>query len=121
MNETPDWERPVVFFQIRAKDARAMRAFYRELFSWKIEENDFAARIAPGVGPPVEGVGGVIVPAQDAPGTSLFVQVRDLQESLEKAVTLGGKRTAEPFDVPNGPTIAQIADPEGNLVGLVQM
>ena len=27
----------------------------------------------------------------------------------------------EPIDVPNGPTIAQIEDPEGNLVGLVQM
>jgi predicted enzyme related to lactoylglutathione lyase len=98
-----------------------MRAFYRELFNWKIDENDLVATIAPGVGPPVEGIGGVIVPAGDAPGTSLFVQVRDLKESLEKAERLGGKKTADPFDVPNGPTIAQIADPEGNLVGLVQM
>ncbi len=24
------------------------------------------------------------------------------------------------FNIPNGPTIAQIRDPEGNLVGLVQ-
>lgn len=119
-NETSDWERPVVFFQIRAKDAKAMRAFYREMFNWKIEENDFAARIAPGVGPPVEGLGGVMVPDAATPGVSLFIQVRDLQESLAKAEQLGGKRTAEPFDVPGGPTIAQIADPEGNLVGLVQ-
>ena len=34
---------------------------------------------------------------------------------------LGGKATAQPFDVPNGPTVAQIEDPEGNLVNLVQM
>jgi len=119
-NEQPDWERPVVFFQIRAKDAKAMRAFYREMFNWQIEENDFAARIAPGVGPPVEGLGGVMVPDADTPGVSLFIQVRDLQESLAKAERLGGKKTADPFDVPAGPTIAQIADPEGNLVGLVQ-
>ena len=119
-DQSADWERPVVFFEIRAKDAKAMRAFYRELFNWKIEENDFFARIAPGVGPPVEGVGGGIVPNAASPGVSLYVQVRDLRTSLAKAEELGGKKTADPFDVPNGPTIAQIADPEGNLVGLVQ-
>ncbi len=118
--QQPDWERPVVFFEIRAKDAKAMRAFYRELFNWKIEENDFVARIPPGVGPPEEGVGGIILPNAASPGVSLYVQVRDLRASLAKAEQLGGKKTADPFDVPNGPTIAQIADPEGNLVGLVQ-
>jgi len=119
-NETPDWARPMVFFEIRARDARVMRAFYRELFNWKIEENDFVARIPPGVGPPEEGVGGIILPNEKSPGVSLYVQVRDLRESLAKAEQLGGRKTADPFDVPNGPTIAQIADPEGNLVGLVQ-
>ena len=119
-DETPDWERPVVFFEIRAKDAQVMRAFYREMFNWKIEENDFVARIAPGVGPPVEGVGGGIVPNAASPGVSVYVQVRDLRTAIAKAEQLGGKKTADPFDVPNGPTIAQIADPEGNLVGLVQ-
>lgn len=119
-DETPDWERPVVFFEIRAKDAKVMRAFYRELFNWKIEENDFVARIPPGVGPPVEGVGGIILPNAASPGVSIYVQVRDLGTALAKAEQLGGKKTADPFDVPNGPTIAQIADPEGNLVGLIQ-
>lgn len=119
-DETPDWARPVVFFEIRARDAKAVRAFYRELFNWQIEENDFVARILPGVGPPEEGVGGIILPNEKSPGVSLYVQVRDLKSALEKAEQLGGKKTAEPFDVPNGPTIAQIADPEGNLVGLVQ-
>ncbi len=118
--ETQDWERPVVFFEIRAKDAKAMRAFYREMFNWKIEDNDFFARIPPGVGPPVEGVGGGIVPNAASPGVSIFVQVRDLRASLEKAEQLGGKKTADPFDVAGGPTFAQIADPEGNLVGLIQ-
>jgi hypothetical protein len=90
------------------------------MFNWKIEENDFVARIPPGVGPPEEGVGGIVVPNDKSPGVSLYIQVRDLKESLVKAEQLGGKRTADPFDVPNGPTIAQIADPEGNLIGLVQ-
>jgi predicted enzyme related to lactoylglutathione lyase len=115
-----DWERPVVAFEIRAKDAKKMRAFYREMFNWVIEENDFVASIPPGVGPPAEGIGGIIIPNEKSPGISLYIQVRDLHAALEKAEQLGGKKTADPFDVPNGPTIAQIADPEGNLVGLVQ-
>jgi predicted enzyme related to lactoylglutathione lyase len=119
-DQSADWERPVVFFEIRAKDAKAMRAFYRELFNWKLEENDFVARIPPGVGPPEEGVGGIILPNAASPGVSVYVQVRDLRTAIAKAERLGGKKTADPFDVPNGPTIAQIADPEGNLVGLIQ-
>lgn len=45
----------------------------------------------------------------------------DLRESLLLADRLGGKAVLQPIDVPNGPTLAQIEDPEGNLVGMVQM
>jgi predicted enzyme related to lactoylglutathione lyase len=50
----------------------------------------------------------------------LYVQVRDLRASLAKAASLGGTVLREPFDVPGGPTIARIADPEGNVIALVQ-
>lgn len=73
----------------------------------------------PGVGPPVEGVGGVFLQG-DAPGVSIYVQVADLRETLEKAELLGGKKVLDPIDIPNGPTIARIQDPEGNFVGLLQ-
>jgi predicted enzyme related to lactoylglutathione lyase len=49
-----------------------------------------------------------------------FVQVRDLLASLAKVATLGGVVVREPFDVPGGPTLAAIDDPEGNRVMLVQ-
>jgi predicted enzyme related to lactoylglutathione lyase len=39
---------------------------------------------------------------------------------MERAKELGGAVTQEPFDVPNGPTIEGITDPEGNPVMLVQ-
>jgi len=48
------------------------------------------------------------------------VQVRDLRASLDEARRLGGSVVAEPFDVPDGPTLAAITDPEGNPVMLVQ-
>ncbi len=51
---------------------------------------------------------------------TLFVQVADLRASLERSVALGATVVAEPFDVPGGPTLAGITDPEGNPLMLVQ-
>jgi len=51
---------------------------------------------------------------------TLYVQVADLRASLDKSVVLGATIVAEPFDVPGGPTLAGISDPEGNPVMLVQ-
>ena len=113
--------RPVVAFQIRGKDPQRLAEFYRELFGWDIgAANPMGIMsIPPGIGGPVEGVGGHILGAE-APGVSIFVQVLDLNETLRKAEDMGGRAVVKPFDVPGGPTIAQMADPEGNLVGLVK-
>ena len=51
---------------------------------------------------------------------TLYVQVCDLADALAKAADLGATVTAEPFDVPGGPTLAAITDPEANPVVLVQ-
>ena len=48
------------------------------------------------------------------------MQVRDLNASLARAVDLGGTLITEPFDVPGGPTLAAVDDPEGNPLVLVQ-
>jgi predicted enzyme related to lactoylglutathione lyase len=75
--------------------------------------------IAPGLGGPEPGPAGHIREGTQA-GVSLYVQVRDLRNSLLTAASLGGSVTLQPFDVPNGPTLAAIEDLEGNTVVLVQ-
>jgi len=46
--------------------------------------------------------------------------VEDVQSYIDKAVSLGG-RVIMPFtDVPGVVAFAQIADPEGNVIGLVK-
>lgn len=115
---TEDWVRPVVQWGIRARNPQAIKAFYAQMFNWPIGESPIMG-IPAGVGAPEAGPAGTIIPS-DAPGVILFIQVLDLSASLEKAKTLGGSVITQPFDVPGGPTIAQIADPEGTLVGLVQ-
>ncbi|MEO8458468.1 MAG: VOC family protein [Chloroflexota bacterium] len=112
--------RPVVAFQIRGRDATKLAEFYKTMFEWEVDANNplKVAFLQTGPGGPPEPPG-TIFPGE--PRVLIFVQVADLGASMAQAVELGGQRIMEPFDVPNGPTVAQVADPEGNYVGLVQL
>jgi predicted enzyme related to lactoylglutathione lyase len=113
-----DWARPVVHWEIQARDPGRMREFYSQMFNWAIGDGPIM-QIPAGIGGPEPGPGGHIMRG-DAPRVVLYVQVRDLRASMEQAKALGGSVTSEPLDVPGGPTIVGIADPEGNRVVLVQ-
>ena len=117
-----DWPRPVVAFQIQAKDVEKQKAFYSEMFDWDIDQPEGSPflLIPAGKGPPEKGIGGILSGAETS-AIMIYIQVANLGESLTKAGQLGGKATLQPIDVPNGPTIAAIEDPEGNPVGLIQM
>lgn len=113
-----DWARPVVHWEIVAGDAERQADFYRRLFNWEIGDGPIM-QIGAGIGGPEPGPAGHIR-AGGHPGVMLYVQVRDLQASMALAQELGGAVIVAPFDVPGGPTVAAIVDPEGNAVGLVQ-
>ena len=113
-----DWARPVVHWDIQAKDPQAIREFYSRMFNWTIG-NGPIMEVPAGVGAPENGLAGHIFRSETS-GITLYVQVRDLRASLEQAAQLGGAVLSQPFDVPGGPTIAGITDPEGNRLVLVQ-
>jgi len=113
-----DWARPVVHWEIEATDPERQRAFYADLFNWRIGDGTIM-EIPAGIGGPEPGPGGHIRGGEQSRVT-LYVQVADLQASLDTSVSLGATVVAEPFDVPGGPTLAGITDPEGNPVMLVQ-
>jgi hypothetical protein len=113
-----DWARPVVHWEITAREPAVLREFYGRLFSWDIGDGPIMT-IPAGFGGPEPGPAGHIRQS-DRTGVTLYVQVRDLREALDRAVALGGTVVAEPFDVPGGPSLAAVADPEGNPVTLVQ-
>lgn len=113
-----DWARPVVHWEIVARDPEAQADFYRQLFNWEIGDGPIMG-VAPGIGGPEPGPGGHLRRG-DQPSVSLWVQVADLRGALQLAASLGATVVADPFDVPAGPTVAAITDPEGNPVGLVQ-
>jgi hypothetical protein len=88
------------------------------MFNWQIGDGRIMS-IPAGVGGPEPGPAGHIMPGETSRFV-LYIQVRDLRASLVRAAELGGAVLREPLDVPGGPTIAGIADPEGNQVVLVQ-
>jgi predicted enzyme related to lactoylglutathione lyase len=107
-----------VHWEIRAREPEKIRAFYSTLFNWEIGDGR-VMNIPAGIGGPESGPAGHIMPGE-ASRVVLYFQVRDLRESMSRAAELGGKATRQPFDIPGGPTIAGIEDPEGNPVVLVQ-
>ena len=113
-----DWARPVVHWEIEALDPEHIKAFYSELFNWDIGEGPIM-NIPAGIGGPEPGPAGHVRQGQRS-GVTLYIQVRDLADSLAKATSLGGTVVMDRLDVPGGPTIAGITDPEGNPVMLVQ-
>lgn len=113
-----DWARPVVHWEIEARDPELVKEFYRRLFNWRIGEGA-VSWIEAGIGGPEPGPAGHVRQGETSRVT-LYVQVRDLDASLRRVTELGGTTLSEPFDVPDGPTMAAIVDPEGNPVMLVQ-
>ena len=113
-----DWARPVVHWEIEARDPERQRAFYATLFNWPIGQGP-VHNVPAGLGGPQGGPAGHIR-ASDRSGVTLYIQVRDLNEALDGVAALGGSVLSDPFDLPGGPTLAAITDPEGNPVMLVQ-
>jgi len=113
-----DWARPVVHWEIIARDPARQADFYRQLCHWEVGDGPIM-QIPAGLGAPEPGPAGHIRQG-DRSGVTLYVQVRDLGESLALAVELGASVVAEPFDIPGGPTLAAINDPEGVPLVLVR-
>ena len=113
-----DWARPVVHWEIEAKDAELLRAFYGDLFNWKIGDgfimDDRARDRRPRAG------SGRSHPAERAIGGDAVRPGGRPRRFAREIGAAGATVVAEPFDVPGGPTLAGITDPEGNPVMLVQ-
>ena len=113
---------PIAHLEIMGKDALNLQKFYAQLFNWKVGEPGgpelgFYALVAgDSSGTPV-GIG------QEPSGsarTTAYVQVPDLQATLDQAVALGGKVVVPPTEIPGVVTFAQFTDREGNVIALTK-
>lgn len=109
---------PVVHFEIGCRDIAKTQRYYADLFGWKMQANGPAAIIDTGSR---QGVPGHMTALGHEPQhyTIFYVQVEDIQASLDKAVSLGGKILVPPIKIPTG-TFAWFSDPDGNTIGLLK-
>jgi uncharacterized protein len=108
---------PLIHVEVAGKDPAKLQGFFGDLFGWQMNTDN---PMNYGVFNLSDEVGGGVGPAPEGqPGHAMFyVGVEDVEAALQKAESLGGSRVFGPMDVPEGPTIAHFADPEGSVVGL---
>jgi uncharacterized protein len=109
---------PVVHFEVLGKDADALKRFYGETFEWQMDSvMPTYAMVNTG-----EGIAGGVGAGPEASDghVTFYIQVDDLQAALDKVAANGGRTVQPPMDIPNGPSIALFADPEGHVIGLVK-
>jgi uncharacterized protein len=106
---------PVVRFEIGAADDQPLVKFYGELLGWDLQAVADGYTLVDTRGG--TGINGGIGRSQTGePWATFYVEVEDLQGSLDRAEALGGRtvwRAAEP-----GMVFAMFGDPDGLLVGL---
>ena len=108
---------PVVHFELRSADPDATRAFFGELFGWTYGDGGLPGYTYVETG--AEGaIPGGIGPVQGGDAmTVFFVGVADVEETLGRAVELGGRVVQPATSVP-GVTFGVLSDTQGRIVGV---
>jgi predicted enzyme related to lactoylglutathione lyase len=97
-----------------------LQEFYGGVFDWKI--NSLEEMGGYRMVETAEGgmTGGLMETAGDMPESYVifYVQVEDLQASLDSAVALGGQAVMQPTPIPGVGSFAIFSDPAGNNIGI---
>lgn len=117
---------PVVHFEIIGREPASLRDYYGELFDWEFQTGDAATDAVSEKGSygfvdgsTTNGINGGVGGGEGYDGRVLFyVSVPNVEEALEKAERLGGKRVMGPEGDPGTIVVGQFTDPEGNLIGV---
>lgn len=107
-----------MYFEIQGSNWQSTRDFWSTLFGWKVKDfPEYNYSIVPGNEADI--VGGIGQSPNGQKLVTIYVQVSDLQATLDRATNLGGRTVKPIFGVPNVQQFAHFADPAGNIVGLM--
>ena len=109
-----DWPRPVVHFQIHARDKQKQEAFYREMFDWDITQREGTpiSTIPPGKGPPVEGIGGSVIET-GRPAVTVYIQVPTWASRSRRRRSSAARPPCRPSMCPTAPPSPRSRTPKG--------
>ena len=110
-------EHHLVHFEFSAHDRQAAGQFYSDLFGWEISdmpEMNYATFETGSVG------GGLNPVSETNPAGTVLVYIGtdDIESTLAKAETLGGKIVTPKTEIPETGWFAFFSDPTGNVIGL---
>lgn len=112
---------PVLQWQLVAKDPDQLAKFYGELFGWTITTKNAMGyrQVTTGEG----GVNGGLWPSppEGHSFVQLFVGVADVEAAVKHATELGATITVPPTTLPDGDTMAVLADPCGVTFGVMRL
>jgi predicted enzyme related to lactoylglutathione lyase len=112
--------RPIVHFEIAGADISQTAEFYRELFGWRVGEEQMDGYRLVDTGEGSIGGGLMKTPPGVPAYVTVYVSVEDLEAALRRAEELGGKTMVEPMPIPGFGTFAMVGDPQGAMVGLFE-
>ena len=119
----------VIHFEIPANDVEKLKAFYEQIFGWKIVQMPGSIDYWVIQTVPVDANGMPLRPGVNGglykrllPETKPinYFAVESISDFLAKIEKLGGKVTQPKQEVPNVGWIAAAEDPEGNSFALIQ-
>lgn len=109
----------IVYLEIPTADVARSSNFYKSVFGWPIKRReDGATAFDDGVGE-VSGTWVTGRPTSPDPGLLVYIMVRNIGQTLQAVVQNGG-RIILPMGEEMEQLIGRFADPDGNVLGLVE-
>lgn len=113
---------PVDWFEVLGSDAQRTQSFYQDVFGWGLEEGEgdvtyrFVEHEHDEEGRDLS-IGGGLGAGEEKLWATVYARVPDVEESLQKAESLGGTREYGQLDT--GPVLSgAFRDPAGNVFGV---
>lgn len=109
--------------ELMTTDVSAAKAFYGDLFGWKLEDLktcDMGYTMARAGDKEVAGIMAMPPEAAGMPPTwGAYVTVDDVEASAKQAEALGGKIVLAPRDIPDVGRFCVISDPQGAMLAMI--
>ncbi|HXY22067.1 MAG TPA: VOC family protein [Burkholderiaceae bacterium] len=109
--------------ELLTSDVPAARKFYSELLGWKIREMEGSPMDYQIISAGGQDIGGMMAIPEKAkamaPAWGAYVTVKNVDETVGKVKSLGGKVFMAPQDIPGVGRFAVIIDPQGAVLSLI--